>query len=272
MKTFIYALAHPITKEIRYIGKSNYPKRRLQEHHCEYRHKGNTHKKNWIKSLIKEGLRAELVILEECDESNWQEREKFWISVYKERLTNSNEGGAGEFRRSRETFISDELKAKISESVRKRHREGVFIESHKKLSEKARKLIKQRASNIARGVHATDNGQWAAQIHIMGKMIYLGRYATEEDAARAYDLKVFETYGNDAIFNFPDRLHEPPPQKLGWKNKYKGVRLDKGKWTACIFINGDRLYLGRFETEQQAYEAREETKSKALSEGKRVGK
>jgi len=272
MKTFIYALIHPKTKEIRYIGKSNYPKRRLQEHHCEYRHKGNTHKKNWIKSLIKEGLRAELLILEECEESNWQEREKFWISFYKDNLTNSNEGGAGEFRRSRETFISDELKAKISESVKKRHKEGVFIESHKKLSEKGQKAIKKRKSDIARGVHQNEQGKWAAQVQFMSKMIYLGLYETEDEAARAYDLKTLELRGPTALFNFPDRLNEPPPEKLGWQNKYKGVRFDKGKWTAVIFINGKHTYLGRFDTEKEAFEHREAVRIKAESEGKRVGK
>lgn len=272
MKTFIYALAHPETKQIRYIGKSNFPKRRLQEHHCLYRLNGNTHKNNWIKSLLKQGLRAELLILEECEELNWQEREKFWISFYKESLVNANEGGAGTFRRSRETFISDELKTRISESVKRRHKEGVFVESHKKLSEKGQKVIKKRKENIARGVHQNEQGKWAAQVHFMGKMIYLGLYETEEDAARAYDLKTLELRGPTALFNFPDRLEEPAPKKLGWKNNYKGVRLDGGKWTAVIFVNGNRCYLGRFDTEQQAYEAREEAKSKALSEGKRVGK
>jgi len=265
MKTFIYALAHPVTKEIRYIGKSNYPKRRLQEHHCEYRYKGNTHKKNWIKSLLKEGLRAELVILEECEKSNWQEREKYWISVYKERLTNSNEGGAGEFRRSREAFISDELKARISETVKRRHAEGVFKASRAKIGSSGQKVRRKKSSGVAHGVHINKQGKWFAQIQIRRKLTYLGLYATEEEAARAYDLKALEIYGPTALFNFPDRLNEPAPVKIGHKNQFKGITLEKGAWQAKIFIDGKRIYLGRFRTEQEAFEFRENYKSSRQS-------
>ena len=51
MKTFIYGLCDPETNEIRYIGKSNQPKKRLQDHiySCE---RTVTHKNNWIKSLL----------------------------------------------------------------------------------------------------------------------------------------------------------------------------------------------------------------------------
>ena len=48
-KTYIYSLAHPITEEIRYVGKTNNLIQRLQVH---LRDKAKTHKNNWIKSLL----------------------------------------------------------------------------------------------------------------------------------------------------------------------------------------------------------------------------
>ncbi len=58
-----------------------------------------THKNNWIKNLSKEGLKPSLCILEETDTDNWEEREKYWIGLYREKLgsklTNSTTGGIG---------------------------------------------------------------------------------------------------------------------------------------------------------------------------------
>lgn len=59
-----------------------------------------------------------------------------------------------------------------------------------------------------RGVVRTPNGCWAAQIkHTQigdkKRHYYLGRFDTAEDAARAYDLKARELFGEAAYQNFP---------------------------------------------------------------------
>lgn len=46
-------------------------------------------------------------------------------------------------------------------------------------------------------------GRWKAQIGFNGKRIPIGRYAFEEDAARAYDAKAAELFGEFARLNFP---------------------------------------------------------------------
>ena len=56
-------------------------------------------------------------------------------------------------------------------------------------------------------------GFWAAHISHERKPRYLGYYATEEDAARAYDHAAFEVFGEFGRLNFPDRLNEPPPER-----------------------------------------------------------
>jgi hypothetical protein len=44
---------------------------------------------------------------------------------------------------------------------------------------------------------------WQAYIGYHGKRIYIGNYATAEEAARAYDKKAIELYGEYAVLNFP---------------------------------------------------------------------
>lgn len=97
MNTFIYTLSDPDTNEIRYVGKSNNPIKRLSDHiyHCN---RTITHKNNWIKSLIKENKRPVVNILEEVPASNWEVFEKYWINKLIEEghnLTNIAEGGNG---------------------------------------------------------------------------------------------------------------------------------------------------------------------------------
>lgn len=53
-----------------------------------------------------------------------------------------------------------------------------------------------------KGVHKANN-KWAAAI----KNKHIGCYPTEEDAARAYDTRAFEMWGEYAILNFPRGGH-----------------------------------------------------------------
>jgi len=93
MKIYIYGLYEK--DNIRYVGKTNKKdlKIRLKEHINEsFRENSITHKKNWIKSVIKKGDKIDIKLIEITDENNWQNIEKYWISYFKN-LTNSTEGG-----------------------------------------------------------------------------------------------------------------------------------------------------------------------------------
>lgn len=95
METFIYALIDPRNKQVRYVGKSNNPKGRLNGH---LKDKMRTHKANWIKKLLQEQLKPELLILDKVLESEWQFWEVYYIDLYKSwgfSLTNGNGGGYG---------------------------------------------------------------------------------------------------------------------------------------------------------------------------------
>lgn len=124
--TTIYALCHPVTNEIRYVGKSINPNKRYQTH-CNG--KWNTHVSNWIHSLINKPIMIELEIVGD----DWVEAEQFWISYFKglgAQLTNLTVGGEGMigYKATEETrkklseaakaSMTPERKAKICESNR----------------------------------------------------------------------------------------------------------------------------------------------------------
>jgi hypothetical protein len=55
------------------------------------------------------------------------------------------------------------------------------------------------------GVARSSSGTWYGQIVIDGKFVYLGSFATEEDAARARDVVATRYHGKFARLNFPSQ-------------------------------------------------------------------
>lgn len=98
MSVFIYILSDPRTNEIRYVGKAIDTKKRLSVHLCDRK---KSHKTNWIQSLLKEGAKPEMEIVEtffDSDDEDWKKAERWWISYLRFigcRLTNLDNGGGG---------------------------------------------------------------------------------------------------------------------------------------------------------------------------------
>lgn len=69
----IYGLFHPITGELRYIGKANDSNERFKGH-LRDSNRRNTPVYQWIRSLLEIRLIPEMRILEVC-ESSWQDAE-----------------------------------------------------------------------------------------------------------------------------------------------------------------------------------------------------
>jgi hypothetical protein len=59
-------------------------------------------------------------------------------------------------------------------------------------------------SSRYKGVRWHTNRKWQARIRVNGKPLHLGMFATEEDAARAYDKVARESFGEYAALNFPN--------------------------------------------------------------------
>jgi len=95
--TYIYGL-YEVGKEeeIRYVGKTLNPEKRLIEHIHDNK---NTYKTYWIRSITKRGGSINFKIIELTDDDNWQDREKYWINKFRNKignkLTNYSLGGEG---------------------------------------------------------------------------------------------------------------------------------------------------------------------------------
>lgn len=92
-RVFIYGLCDPDTGELRYIGKSNNPKKRLSNHLTS---RFKSHRTSWIQSLLTKGRRPKLEILLEVPEVEWEFWEKDLIKTFREGgadLVNTSSGG-----------------------------------------------------------------------------------------------------------------------------------------------------------------------------------
>jgi len=136
--TFIYALIDPRDNQVKYIGKANNPERRLKEHLTSLSKKNK--KTNWIKKLLLQQLKPELLILTEVLFDEWQFWEQHYICLYKSwgfNLKNNTRGGEG----------PDEVVAwKISQTLKgtKQSKETI----NKRL--KSRKEYKEKTGNWAK--------------------------------------------------------------------------------------------------------------------------
>lgn len=97
---FIYTLSSSENPDyIRYVGKSKDLKDRLRRHTGKYcLNKEDNYKNRWIKSELEKGNKILINELEIVNEDDWQEREKYWITKFKNdgfKLTNSTKGGDG---------------------------------------------------------------------------------------------------------------------------------------------------------------------------------
>lgn len=131
----------------------------------------------------------------------------------------------------------------------------------------ANQKVRKGFSSKYKGVRWVDkypNSPWRADIMYNNKKIYIGHFANEEDAARAYNLKAIELHGEYAGLN-PVDMSVPLPPKREYSSKQRGVSFHKqsGKWLARITHEGRRTNIGLFDTEDEAIVAYKE-KAKEL--------
>lgn len=121
------------------------------------------------------------------------------------------------------------------------------------------RILRMTNTSGYRGVRQVSKNHWYAQIHINKEQnIYLGTFNSPEDASRVYDKAALERWGEQAMLN------HPLAEVLSWKDMpqplstntsgYRGVSQIKrnGKWQASYRYEGKLLYLGTFDTSEEA--------------------
>lgn len=98
MQIYIYKLVDPVTNEVRYIGKTGNLKNRFSGHLSNAK-KLKSRLANWISSLARQNLQPIIEIVEICSETNWENREIYWINYFKtDKLCNVHPGGQLSFK------------------------------------------------------------------------------------------------------------------------------------------------------------------------------
>lgn len=157
----IYCLKNPTTNEIKYVGVTvNDISKRLSQHISDTVKNPQLYKAKWISSILKQGIRPIIEVIEICNKDTWADREIFWIKKYKEegiKLTNILPGGKGVVLTRRKGDGS-------SKPIHKYDIDGNYIESFKSATE-ASKVVGVRGSSIGRvlsGERGTSGGfQWS---------------------------------------------------------------------------------------------------------------
>jgi hypothetical protein len=121
----VYHLIDPNTSRIRYVGKAEILIDRIKNHYKPCRLKDQTHKNNWLKSILIQNKLPIVEVIEECENiDTLNQAEIKWIAHYRSLgydLTNSTDGGTG-------GKLSPESIAKMSASKKGKN----LSEEHKK--------------------------------------------------------------------------------------------------------------------------------------------
>lgn len=146
--TCIYYLHDPNTYKIRYIGKADNPKRRLQFHLSEAKNtKRKSHKLNWLRILLKNEQKPVLRIVDnEIPVDKWEWYEQQHIKLAKEigcKLTNGTDGGEGGIGCKH----SDETRMKISLANKGKKRTDESKKKLKIISSNRSDELKKRFTN-----------------------------------------------------------------------------------------------------------------------------
>jgi group I intron endonuclease len=217
----IYGLIDPRTNVVRYIGYTKHSiEKRCREHLFPSSLISDTYKNHWIKSLLSVGLKPLPITIEEINHEDRVGREQFWIEFYKSKdLTNGTAGGDGMIDPSdytREKMSKSKLGTKrppdVCQRISKGGRGRIFTQNardkiSKKLNGRMGPFLQGKHHNVSKtskyvGVSFIKTSKkWAAHIMYNRKAYHLGTFEKEEDAARAYNKKALEFFGDNARLN-----------------------------------------------------------------------
>jgi len=115
-EAYIYGISDPRDHVIRYVGKTHKElEQRLWEHEFN---PSNVRVEAWLKGLRKDGVKAEMTVLEICLKYRWKLSEEFWIAALSpnENLLNISIGGRFDDPRNRHGKAWKRAKARFDEA------------------------------------------------------------------------------------------------------------------------------------------------------------
>jgi hypothetical protein len=115
------------------------------------------------------------------------------------------------------------------------------------------KIDKSNTGSRFTGVYKRGD-KWSASL----KHVYLGLFEDETWAAWSYNVGVYETYGALGRYNIIEKPEGFVRNRKVFSGLPRGVTFLKGKYVASIHIEGRHIYLGRFETVDEASRVYEE--------------
>ena len=181
----IYALLDPRTNDVMYIGKAVNPSQRLYMHLYSSGYK-KSYKYEWMRELKNEGYIPALQILEVVSSDKWQEREKYWISYYRDlpdsKLLNICKGGEGASSFYGRKYLGSKYK-ELNGYIGITHRRGKYY----------------------------------AQANIYGHHDGLGEFDNQYDAQVCFDTYTRYFYGDNLVYNFDKEEVEKANVKIDFR-------------------------------------------------------
>lgn len=204
--TVIYGLYDPITKQVRYVGKTvSGLRRRLDAHLYNARHRLKQPCAHWVGSLLARGLHPEIFEIEVCPPgADWEEAERFWIESLRAlgcRLLNLSVGGGAGALGWR---ASDDTKRKMSTS---RMGRVVTEETRKKIGASNRGKVRSPEvcrKNVRRGEKSSKAKVAALDVPKIRALMAAGYSGTQ--AGTAFGIT---KQAADAIFKRESWSHIP---------------------------------------------------------------
>lgn len=208
MADYIYALLCP-QGEIRYIGKTNRPERRLLQHVSAARTgTANHHCARWIRALLRKGETPTMEVLYEVPAGeDWKAHETHQIKTFKElgfSLTNIGEGGEGTFDMRPEavaarvakaliTKATPEYKEKIQDSYARPWRNPEIRASRLKAMAEARSRPGQYEKRVAQAKEIASRPEVKAKRSLASKARYEGSAFQRIQTSEALSVRRKET-------------------------------------------------------------------------------
>ncbi len=281
--SYLYKLIDPQTKEIRYIGQTRHPEKRLNQHLKE---KGNYYKTNWVKSVLSKGLTPIFEVFLCTSRENINQEEQSWIRFYFEqgcKLVNTSFAftyndelvrgsstyfGVCKINRGSRFLAYIELQGFKSIGSFEDEKEAALWHDRVaayygldindtpdftcSLEDARTKIQQKRNKNGLIGVVQTKSGKYSASIVLDRKTEYLGSFDTTEEAAYYADAtrNFYELTNNQTT---QDKLSlEEARLKIAQQTLPKGIRFSGTNWFVRINVEKKEYNFGGIPTKEEA--------------------